>query len=273
MNLSAFKQDFSALPLEVIYGVESPDDMVHLLNSLVKECIDRHAPLKRVKVTRPPASWLADPEIRNLQRKRNALRKKAHESREPEVWSAFRLLRNSLKVKIRSVKKAFFTKAFSSKRPKEIWRTIHRVLNPNPKPIRVNPNELNTFFTTTAERTLGKAAVDKTSDLLTLVNSLPDHRDTCTFKLREITQAEVLREIKQIRMDCSTGPDQLPVKFLKPVAEFLAAPLTHIINSCIRSSYFPEAWKIARISPIPKIEQPQFSQLFQKCLRDLCLAK
>ncbi len=151
-------------------------------------------------------------------------------------------------------------KAFSSKRPKEIWRTIHRILNPNPKPIRVNPNELNTFFTTTAERTLGKAAVDKTSDLLTLVNSLPDHRDACTFKLREITQAEVLREIKQIRTDCSTGPDQLPVKLLKPVAEFLAAPLTHIINSCIRSSYFPEAWKIARISLIPKIEQPKAEQ-------------
>ncbi len=32
--------------------------------------------------------------------------------------------------------------------------------------------------------------------------------------------------------------------------------MTHIINSCIRPSYFPEAWKIARISPIPKIEQP-----------------
>ena len=94
--------------------------MVQLLNSLVKECIDRHAPLKRVKVTRPPAPWLADPEIRDLQLKRNALRKKAHETREPEVWSALRLLRNSLKVKIRSVKKAFLTKAFSSKRPKEI---------------------------------------------------------------------------------------------------------------------------------------------------------
>ena len=151
------------------------------------------------------------------------------------------MLRNSLKVKIRSVKKAFFTKAFSSKRPMEISRTIHRVLNPNPKPIRANPNELNTIFTTRAERTLGKAAVYKTSDLLTLVISLPDHRDTCTFKLREITHAELLREIKQIRTDCSTGPDQLSVKFFKPVAEFLAAALTHIINSCIRSSYFPEA--------------------------------
>ncbi len=79
------------------------------------------------------------------------------------------------------------------------------------------------------------------------------------FKLREITQAEVLREIKQIRTDCSTGPDQLPVRFLKLVAEFLAAPLTDIINSCIRS-YFPEAWKIAQISPMPKIEQPKAEQ-------------
>ncbi len=66
MNLSAFKQDFSALPLQVIYGVESPDDMVQSLNSLVKECIDRHAPLKRVKVTRPLGWQTLKFEIFNL---------------------------------------------------------------------------------------------------------------------------------------------------------------------------------------------------------------
>ena len=38
--------------------------------------------------------------------------------------------------------------------------------------------------------------------------------------------------------------------------DLIASPLTHIINSFISSSSFPAAWKIARISPIPKTDLP-----------------
>ena len=40
------------------------------------------------------------------------------------------------------------------------------------------------------------------------------------------------------------------------VAEHLANPLTHIINNCIKRSYFPTKWKMARVSPIPKVVNP-----------------
>ena len=43
LDMQAFKQDFSSLALNVIYGLESPDDMVDALNSLLSECLDRHA--------------------------------------------------------------------------------------------------------------------------------------------------------------------------------------------------------------------------------------
>ena len=59
LDENAFKEDFSLLPLDVVYGLESPDDMVDALNSLMKDCLDRHAPLRRVKVTRPSAPWLS----------------------------------------------------------------------------------------------------------------------------------------------------------------------------------------------------------------------
>ena len=43
LDMRAFNQDFSSPALNVIYGLESPDDMVDALNSLVSECLDRHA--------------------------------------------------------------------------------------------------------------------------------------------------------------------------------------------------------------------------------------
>ena len=59
-----------------------------------------------------------------------------------------------------------------------------------------------------------------------------------------------------MRNDCSTGYDKIPVPFIKPVAEYLEPPLKFIINNFIVTSTFPGIWKIARISPIPKIVNP-----------------
>ena len=36
----AFKQNFSTLPLIIVYAVESSDEMVDLLNTLIVECVD-----------------------------------------------------------------------------------------------------------------------------------------------------------------------------------------------------------------------------------------
>ena len=46
------------------------------------------------------------------------------------------------------------------------------------------------------------------------------------------------------------------MSFIKPVAEHLESPLTLILNNFLVTSTFPGIWKIARISPIPKIVNP-----------------
>ena len=71
------------------------------------------------------------------------------------------------------------------------------------------------------------------------------------------TYNEVLNAIKSLRNDCSTGPFQIPTKFIKPIDEFLASPLCHIINTCSHMSAFQTKLKTARISPIPKVDDPR----------------
>ena len=64
--------------------------MVDVMNSLIKECIDRHAPLRKVKVTRPPAPWLQTDEIRHLQTERDRLRREVQKDGSTETWILFR---------------------------------------------------------------------------------------------------------------------------------------------------------------------------------------
>jgi hypothetical protein len=55
-------QDFVTLPLSIAYAMESPDEKLDVLNTLITECINCHTPLCRVKVTLPPAPWMQSTE-------------------------------------------------------------------------------------------------------------------------------------------------------------------------------------------------------------------
>ena len=92
-------------------------------------------------------------------------------------------------------------------------------------------------------------------DLRVIVDSLPD----CSrnrFDLHPVTFHEVLAQLRSLRSHTSTGADQIPVKYLKLVADHIASPLTDIINGYLSNHSFPALWKLARVTPIPKIDQP-----------------
>jgi len=52
--------------LKVVYGHKDPNEQISALNSLITKFLDRHAPLRRIKMTRTPAPWLNDPGIRSV---------------------------------------------------------------------------------------------------------------------------------------------------------------------------------------------------------------
>ena len=190
--------------------MESPNEIIDLINSLISECLDRHAPLKRVKITRLPAPWLHAADIRQLQAERDKPRLDAHNTYDDESCAAFRAIPKKIKVVIGKAKRSFFMTALSSKRPKQVWRVIHRVFNPSTSPPRADPDQLNKYFNATNEMTLGTTP-DATSDLLELAKSLPEHSQR-SFKLCRVTFEDVMKEIHHLRSDCSTSVDQIPVK-------------------------------------------------------------
>ena len=63
------------------------------------------------------------------------------------------------------------------------------------------------------------------------------------------------QEINKLRSDTSTGMDQIRGKFVKLAKDYISCPITHIMNICIVTSSFPKLWKIARISPIPEVNE------------------
>ena len=52
IDINSYVSDFRELPLNLVYAFDEPKDQVTILNKLVLDCIEEHAPIKRVRLTR-----------------------------------------------------------------------------------------------------------------------------------------------------------------------------------------------------------------------------
>ena len=117
----------------------------------------------------------------------------------------------------------------------------------------LNPNELNNHFASTAERILNRSATP-VQDIFTAISNLSSNKENY-FSLRPVSHQEVQNELKSLQRATSTGPDNIPARYIKLAADIICPPLTHIINLFINASLFPTLWKNDRIVPIVKISR------------------
>ena len=126
--------------------------------------------------------------------------------------------------------------------------------------IKFNPDKLNYHYTTLASRLWWKENLPLNSNQL--ISELPCDNEQ-SLQMNQTTYEEVNKIVRSLRNDCSSGHDNIPVKFLKPVHDYITSPLVHIINTCIHTKTFPDLWKLARVCPIPKIANPTIVKDFR----------
>ena len=80
------------------------------------------------------------------------------------------------------------------------------------------------------------------------LDSVPD-----TFIVDEFSVFNVLNRLK---VDKSAYDKYVDNRVLKKFSEILAGPVCALINSSIREGYVPTQWKMARVTPIPKVFPP-----------------
>ena len=97
---------------------------------------------------------------------------------------------------------------------------------------------------------------NKSIDQTHINNHLPTTEPEEVFSIKHTNYHEVRKIINGLRNDCSSGFDRIPVKFIKSANDHIISPLVHIINSSIDHELFPDKWKIGRICPVPKIDNP-----------------
>ena len=139
----------------------------------------------------------------------------------------------------------------SSKNPKEVWSTVNRILAKQQTRIKQHPSDLNNHFTTHASKLTNKEnAPSKLPDITSM------QENSNGSKIQHTNYDQIKKIILGLKNGCSSGYDNIPVRFIKPVSDHLISPLAHIINNSIDKKFFPNFLKIVRVCPIPRVDQP-----------------
>ena len=107
IDINSYVSDFRELPLNLVYAFDELDDQVTILNKLVFDCIEKYAPIKRVRLTRPVAPWMKEESIVNLKTPLEHHRHKASVSKEENDRKNYQVTQNKLKKTIKTTKAVF----------------------------------------------------------------------------------------------------------------------------------------------------------------------
>jgi hypothetical protein len=80
----------------------------------------------------------------------------------------------------------------------------------------------------------------------------------------QIKPSDALKLTKLLKKEKACGIDGIPNECLRHFPRRPLVHLTHLFNHCIRLSYFPEPWMVAKIITLPKPgKDPKFPQNLQ----------
>ena len=249
-NPGDFLADLYRVPFFNIFDIADINEKVAYLTNNILALMDIHAPLRSYRFTRPPAPWLTDT-IKVMQRLRDKGLTDYRRLKTVERWNYYKQLRNFTNAAIDREKKAYMEYRITlDKKP---WKSLAAVGFRSKCrvdiPIHLHtPNELNNFFLKTC------AALDVTDlELYNFYNS--NLIGTSTFSFELVNDVDIIDQINSITGN-SRGSDGLTAFFVKLCSPHIVPYVRDIINTSLSSGIFPDAWKYAWVTPVPKKSNP-----------------
>ena len=190
---------------------------------------------------------------------KDAALKKYRKSQLEADWIRYKQLRN-FKFLNSVRKKAYYNLLFESKSSKDLWRALgyhgKKKVNIYLPPCLINPDKINDyFFSVYRDQQPYPHIIDHYN-----TNTLPDLYNE-PFSFTVLLTEEVTRLLFSLKSS-PCGSDNISINMLKYCSPYLDPWLTHIINSCLMSGYFPASWKVSIVKPLPKVKNPlAFSDL------------
>jgi len=139
--------------------------------------------------------------------------------------------------------------------------------------------KFNDFFTNIGSN-LAKSIPHSVRDIYSYLKGPPCN----SFTFFPTDADEIVKVTSSLQNKCSAGYDEIPVHLMKLSIQYVAEPISKILNSSLLMGIFPDTLKIAKVCPVFKDGEPNhftnyrpisvlpsFSKIFEKVISNRLL--
>jgi hypothetical protein len=255
-----FLSDLNCADFSAVYSCSTPNDAVSMWYNIFLPIVDKHAPVrkKRVKQQTLPG-WLTSDIIQAMEI-RDRLKKE-------KKFAEYKKQRNVVSMMVQVAKQKYFDTLITNNSDiGQLWRAMNDITNKSNRSKHhgqtpITPEEFNSHFLTAADRVLSTSTSQTHSakspydllDKFCTEHLLPG--DSCSIP--DIAVHEMGKYLSSLKNKKSMGIDNLNAFIIKLSIPYIVESLTYISNLCIKTNTFPDAWKAAKVIPLPKASDLQ----------------
>ena len=189
--------------------------------------------------------------------------------------ASFRHLRNTVNRERKALRERFFAskvKHLKNTKPSQWWGEVKRIAGMTPASGSDNLRSLlhvegldHHLPDRDVANAINSAFLDQMKSFSPLDATPPFEANSAVVTISEV---DVLTAIRKLNPRKAAGPDGIPSWVFREYADFIAQPVTSILNCSFAEQQLPPSWKLADVVPIPK-QKPV--EVINKHLRPISL--
>ena len=275
INYTQIKQHLKNEKWYTVYNSQHPNTSYSYFHEILTKHIQNNTNTYRLrKKVKPIKPWITRALIEAIQRRNQMNLKRKQQPENLDLTQQYKSYRNTLTILIQHTKNTYYrTQIHSAGRSmRKIWEVVRQAtdgkarikdeiteITTNFESVRINDNPgkvadiFNTHFATIGSKMAQHLLSTQNKTLQHILHNYTPHTTVQhSFFLNPVTEGEVITTINSLNTNSASGSDGINNTLLKDIKNFIAKPLTHIINQSFRLGYFPDQLKQSTIIPLFK---------------------
>lgn len=214
--------------------------------------LDMHVPIYKNTKKKFP-SWYTTEIIKNI-KLRDKYRKQYKKHKDTNTLEDYKRVRSIIKMQISEAYKNYIQNVEDNLTidPRQFWSYVNNKKGTTRIPGTMYHNEVkienpqdivNSFSQFFSSVYLPSSDASPSSDI---ISNLP------CIHIDQLSKLDVMRAIKKLKNKMTSGHDHVPSFLVKDCSNVFITPLLTLFNIALRTSTFPECWKLAKVCPIYK---------------------
>lgn len=236
----------------------------------MENCANTLCPYKQTNVNANKPTWFTV-ELLEMIKEKDVAFFEAHKSDNPNDLQHAKKLRTDVKRAIRNARAEFIKNKLTdvADNPRKFWLEINKLIKHKTESNKIEladdngtaipeietADHINRFFSSIGSNLASNFTNTTISNTRSIDASLP------ALEFNEINENDLYNEIQKIKIFKSSSISGLTSRIVKDAMLAMFSEFKFLRNTSLQTGKVPINWKIATVTPIPKVKQPH------QCLR------